>query len=296
MAENEAKLPVNKESNALWSCSSAHPFEEAELDKPPDLFAYYVRRQKNLLKTTLDPQDQRPVETRHSYPQRGLYVMAAIIIGGLAGLAASFGFRNEALSPPETATIKAQTGFAKLQPERVIDADVPAQDASVPQTSPQPSPAATVDNAKQAVAASRAQEKTPPTIALRGDEAHVTQAASVPAPPAHTQTQAEPLASKEMWDLSVRRMAHFPPPSTPKTAARVRTTPKPAAAAKLGDRGQRVYIVKKAKAKSTARVEPEQVVNTAAEAPAPQPAPPPPPSEPFAFMQSAVDSLSGGRW
>jgi hypothetical protein len=253
--------------------------------------------------------------------RRPLFVMAAIIIVGVAGLTASFVSWSDASS-------WAETELAKLQSETTTRADVSStQDDSISSPPAQPSPAAIANNVERSVDVSQAQEKTTSTTALRGeDNVPVTEAAVVPAPSAQMQKQAQPsgaaasLDSTEMRtatirpdDTSLRNDARpqttatvEPPPasqpaarapaSKPEMATRVKTAPKPPAPVKLGDQSQRVPITNKAKVRAAATVDttrPTQVADAQAETSASQPSPAPRSSGPLAFIQRATDSITG---
>jgi hypothetical protein len=214
----------------------------------------------------VEPRGGRADAVRSSRP---LYLMAAIIIIGIAGIGASFALKGAVSGPREIATIKAATGPAKVQPETTTNADVPNQDASILNRSPQPQPVALADNAEQPVDLSQMPEKTPRVIALSGLKAGVASgAANVPVPPSPTQAQAAPpsqgdtlsianlIEPKKVKTISVRpdgtlvSNERAPSPqmpisasplvapraatpgakaATPKTTARVATTPKPGA-------------------------------------------------------------------
>lgn len=199
--------------------------------------------------------------------RRPLYLMAAIIIVGMAGIGASFGLKSGTTGQREIATIKASEGPAKIQPVPTGQ-DIPAQDASILDTSAQPAPVALTNNIEQPVDLSRPQEKAPRVIALDGSkpqpaDSRVSGAASVPVPPPPVQPQAQVQAApltiagliepKKVKTVSVRpdgtlvpndqppqghvSDAPLPAPrpsapavkaSTPKVVERVATTPKPA--------------------------------------------------------------------
>ncbi|MGH6853221.1 MAG: hypothetical protein ACREDJ_08535, partial [Methylocella sp.] len=63
--------------------------------------------------------------------RRPLYVMAAMIVAGIAGIAASFGFKGAVSHQDEIATIRAPDGPAKIHPESAAGTEIPAQDASI---------------------------------------------------------------------------------------------------------------------------------------------------------------------
>lgn len=236
------------------------------------------------------------IADQHVRPQRSRYLMAAIIIVGVAGLAASLAVWSGALTPREPAAIRIEAELPKRQPERTTGAEVPAQDAS----SLDPSPAALGDNAEQPADALHAQEKAPPTDAGRDDRGPATDAASVAAPPAQAHPEAEPqgaaapLEPEETQTMAVQPDGPAAPHDTPPQAPL-----SPPAAIRSGGHGQHVQAVKPARAKAV-KAKPEQVF-IPAEAPAPPPAPTAAPSpapvpatnRPFAFFHSAVDSLTG---
>jgi hypothetical protein len=68
-----------------------------------------------------------------------IMIMATIIIVGMVGIGASFGYRNGASPPPETATIS-ENGPAKPQLEKTSRSDVPTPDTSFLGAAPRPSP------------------------------------------------------------------------------------------------------------------------------------------------------------
>jgi SPOR domain len=215
--------------------------------------------------------------------RRPLYVMAALIVAGLAGIGASFGFKGANSSPDEIATISPADGPAKIHPETAAGTEIPGQDTSILGGSSQRPPVAVVNNAEQPADLSAqanvpdAQEANPP----RAIAGLATGAASVPvpAPPAQVQPQpsAEPLSiadliePKKVKTVSVRpdgtllpndappqvaaptvpvpvtRPATAAKAATPKSAARVATTPKPAADANGNPQPPRTSVVAKAK-------------------------------------------------
>jgi len=81
--------------------------------------------------------------------RRPLYVMAAMIVAGLAGIGASFGFKGAVSHQDEVATIRAADGPAKIQPDTAAGTETPDQDASILGGSPQQPPVAVVNNAEQ---------------------------------------------------------------------------------------------------------------------------------------------------
>jgi SPOR domain len=196
-----------------------------------------------------------------------LYVMAAVIVAGLAGIGASFGFKGASSPADEIATIRPADGPAKIHPETAAGTEIPGQDTSILGGSPQKPPVAVVNNAEQPADLSAqanvpdAQEANPP----RAIAGLATGAASVPVPAPPAQVQPQPSAGplsiadliepKKVKTVSVRpdgtllpndappqvaaptvpvpvpvtRPATAAKAATPKSAARVATTPKPAA-------------------------------------------------------------------
>lgn len=199
--------------------------------------------------------------------RRPLYVMAAIIVAGIAGIGASFAFRGAVSNPTEVATIRAAEGPAKIHPETAASTEVQSEDASVLGGTQQPPPVAAVSNIEQPADLS-VHTSAPPQAetTARVISGLPAGAASVPVPlpPGHAQAQpqaaAEPatiaslIQPKKVKTISVRPDGTVlpndtPPPvasaapaahaaaavpatkaATPKSTARVATTPKPPAA------------------------------------------------------------------
>jgi SPOR domain len=208
--------------------------------------------------------------------RRPLYVMAAMIVAGLFGIGASFGFKGAVSNPTEIVTIKAADGPAKIHPDTVANTDVPDRDASVLGGTPQQPPVAAVDNVEQPAdlsAQADAQQFHDTTAAASG-------AASVPLPPPPSVAQAqvpapaqvqpqstEPLSiaaliePKKVKTVSVRpdgtllpnttpAMVASPPPSsvssgkpaTPKSGGHIAAAPKPASGATVVAKAQRTQV------------------------------------------------------
>jgi len=200
--------------------------------------------------------------------RRPLYVMAAMIIAGVAGIFASFAFKGAVSTQDEVATIRAIDGPVKVQPEAVPGNDNPGQDATILGGLPQQPPVAAVNNIDQPsdlsaqAGTAENQERSQSAAAAAGGGAA---AVPVPAPPAQAQARpsnepqsiADLIEPRKVKTVSVRpdgtvlpndtpppvvpRAAQAPtavhPPAAPparaatsKTAARVATTPRPAAA------------------------------------------------------------------
>ncbi len=215
--------------------------------------------------------------------RRRLYVMAAMIVAGLACIGASFGFKGAVFHQDKIATIRAADGLAKLHREMAAGTVIPDQDASILGGSPQQPPVAMVNNVEQpadlTAPANLPEAQATPPRAIAG---LATGAASVPvpAPPAQAQPQpsAEPLniadliEPKKVKTVSVRPdgtlLPNDAPPQvtaaavpvlaarpiatyiakalTPKSA-RVATKPRPAALDANGNPRPRTSVAAKAK-------------------------------------------------
>jgi hypothetical protein len=204
--------------------------------------------------------------------RRPLYVMAAMIVAGIAGIFASFAFKGAVSSPEEVATIRAAEGPVKVQPETAAASETPAQDAAVLGGQPQQPPVAAVSAIEQPSDLS-AQSDTPELQGAPRDTAADAGGAAasvpVPSPPAKAQngssgqpqTIAELIEPKKVKTYKVRpdgslvpsdvpqqaaARAPIPPDvrnalpaaakaATPKTATRAGTTPKPPGAGTNGN-------------------------------------------------------------
>ncbi|MFZ3328057.1 MAG: hypothetical protein WA231_20175, partial [Methylocella sp.] len=114
------------------------------------------------------PQDNQPA-SRHARvadgqnrSRRPLYVMVAIVIVGMAGIAASFGLKSRASGPLEIASVRADNGPDKQQTEATSGANVPVQDAPILSKPPEPSPMALVNGTERTLDLPQAEEKTLP--------------------------------------------------------------------------------------------------------------------------------------
>ena len=135
--------------------------------------------------------------------RRPLYVMAAMIVAGIAGIGASFAFKGTPATQNEIATIRAAEGPAKVHPETVASTEVTDRDATVlggAQTQP---PIAAINNVEQPADLS-AQHDLTPVIQGYPATAQASGAASVPVPPpppapvqAQTQIQPQPQPAPE---------------------------------------------------------------------------------------------------
>lgn len=139
-----------------------------------------------------------------------IMIMAAVIIVGIVGIVASFGYRSGASPPPQIATI-AENGPAKPQLEKTDRSDVPAPNTSILGATPQPSPVTVVNNVEQPVDPPRAAEIAAPS------------SQTAPIEPEKVNT-----ASAERHDALIS--SDMPPPAIAKIAPL--PVPRPAALAK----------------------------------------------------------------
>jgi hypothetical protein len=221
--------------------------------------------------------------------RRPLYLMAFLIVAGIAGIGASFAFKGAISSQREIATIKAADGPAKIAAQTVPGSDNPSEGASILGDASQQPPAAVADKVEQPADLSAqanlysGQANPPVAAADAAGGVMASGAASVPVPPPPAQAQAQPSAEpnsiaaliepKKVKTVSVRpdgtlvpndsppqlASAGVPVPpahpaapaakaATPKSAARVATTPKPPVAGANGNvPAPRTSIAAKAK-------------------------------------------------
>lgn len=159
--------------------------------------------------------------------RRPLYVMAAMILAGLAGIGASFGFKGAVSNSGEIATIQAAEGPAKIHPETVASTDVQDHDATVLGGAPQQPPVAAVNTAEQPADLS-AQMDTAAQAAVTGGASGAA-SVPVPPPPAHVQAQPQPapepvsianlIEPKKVKTVSVRPDGSLVPGDAPAHAA-----------------------------------------------------------------------------
>jgi hypothetical protein len=269
-------------------------------------------------------QDNQPV-SRHAgvadgqnRVRRPPYVMVAIVIVVMAGIAVGFGLKSRASGPPEIASIKAESGAAKLQGDTASGADAPAQEAAILSKPPEPSPMALVNGTERTFDLPLEEKTLPAESQAQTDN----RPPAVPSAPAQMQTPAEPLSmaapivSEKMKTNLVRPdgtlspnttppqanidEAPLPAPQspsatkapTPKAAGRVATALKPATARHSGGHGQPRQIANKAKAMpvSPLATEPAPTADPKAVTPTTQPSPAT--NGVFGFVQSAVNSLT----
>jgi hypothetical protein len=140
-------------------------------------------------------QDNQPV-SRHAgvahwqNRSRPLYVMVAIVIVAMAGIAVGIGLKSRASGAPEIASVKAENGAVKLQGDPAGGANAPAQEAAILSKPPELSPMAPINGTERTLDVPQVEEKTLPA------ESHAqidNRPPAVPSAPAQTQTPAEPL-------------------------------------------------------------------------------------------------------
>jgi hypothetical protein len=270
-------------------------------------------------------QDNQPVSPHASVAdgqnksRRPLYVMVAIVIVAMAGIAVGIGLKSRASGPSAIASIKAESGVAKLLGDTASGADAPAQEAAILSKAPEPSPMALVNGTERSLDLPQVEEKTLPA------ESHAqidNRPPAVPSAPGQAQKPAEPLSmaapieSENMKTDVVRPDGTLPANDTPpqaninetplpapqspaatkapraKAAGHVAKPLKPATATHLGSHGQPRQIANKAKGMpvSSLTTEPAPSADPKAEAPTTQPSPAS--NGAFGFVQSAVDSLT----
>ena len=251
--------------------------------------------------------------------RRPLYVMVAIVIVGMAGIAVSFGVNSRLSGPPEIASIKADKGPDKQPAAATINADVPAKGAAILGKPPEPSPMALVNGTERTFDLPQAEPKTPPS------ESHAqldNGPTAVPAAPALAPMPAEPLGTaapvesdKVKTDLVRPDGAPLPngtpPPAningaplsapqspaaakvpTAKALGRVAKPVKPATAKHPGSHGQPRQIANKVRATPTSPLPAERAPSTDRMAETPTTQPSPATNGVFGFVQSAVNSLT----
>ena len=128
--------------------------------------------------------------------RRPLYVMAAMIIAGIAGIGASFAFKSTTTNQNEIATIRAAEGPAKIHPETVASTEVTDHDATVLGGTQQQPPVAAINNVEQPADLS-AQHDFAPVAPGYASAGLASGAASVPVPPPPAQVQPQPQPSPE---------------------------------------------------------------------------------------------------
>jgi hypothetical protein len=260
--------------------------------------------------------------------RRSLYVRVGVVIVAVSGLGAGIFFWNNASNPLDFSTINAEAELAKPPSQGATSADIPAQQASMLDSSVSPPQATPEGHPEQPVDASRPLAETPSAIARHGETELANQTVSAPAPPIATQMQAGPAGIAALPDpkktetvsaapldgalrpsvvppqataapLPPRSPAAVTPASATKTVARARKAPNPSLAAKLGDQRQPGRIAKPGRAtvaEKVAQPDSTQPPIPQTEALAPKPPAAPESSGAFAYIQraqEAVGSLPG---
>ena len=206
------------------------------------------------------------VDRRDALPR--IFLMAAVVIIGLAGLGAGIAFWNK--NSDLARASEAETELAEPSSQVATRVDVPAQFAARADSG------SLAHSGEQTGDAPQPPAKTPSAIAPRGDGGPANQTASAPLLPTPT-FQAEPVGIRASFEpnkgetsstallngatpsfeappeaaaklLSSQNFAVVAPPSTPRTAARTPKTAKPSAAAKLDNRRHPEPVVKPASA------------------------------------------------
>ena len=311
--------PRTTKAAASKAASNAHANSTDELKAPR-------HKAKAVVSDPVGVADERATS------RRSLYVMTGIAMVGLTGLGAGMAFWNNASNPPDFSTINAETELAKPPSQGATSADIPAQQASMLNSSVSPPQATPGGHPEQPVDASRPPVETPPAIARHGETELANQpvsAPSDPAPPIANQMQAEPVGITALLDPNKTEAVSAaaspdaalrpsdPPPwlaaaplpqwtpaavtpaSATKTVARAPKAPNPSPAAKLGDPRQPGRIAKPAKAtvvESAAKPNSTQPPIPQTEALAPKPAAAPESNGPAAYIQrvqEAVGELTG---
>ena len=232
---------------------------------------------------------------RRAGSRRWLYVMAGIVVAGIAAFGLGNAFLSDDSNPPD-ASVDAEAGSAQPPSQDAASADIPAQEASKLDSPVSPPPATSGGDAAQPVDAPRQQAETPPAVARPVDTGPANQPVGAPASPIATQTPAEPVGAAALpeprkaetattpapdaalrpSDAPAKAVAAPPSPTrtpaaaapapTPKTAAPARKTPKPAVAAKSGDARQPARTAKPAKTTAAEKV-PQPEFNAATRRP-----------------------------
>jgi hypothetical protein len=269
-------------------------------------------------------QDNQPV-SRHAgvadgqnKSRRPLYVMVAIVIVAMAGVAVSLGLKDRASGPPEVASFKAESGAAKLQGDTASGADAPAQEAAILSKPPEPSPMAPVNGTDRTLDLPQVEEKTLPAESPAQID---NRPPAVPLAPAQAPTPAEQLslAARIAPDTVKTDLVRpdgtllpngtpqanihetlLPAPESPaaaeapraKAVAHVAKPLKPATARHLGSHGQPRQTANKAKGTPASSLTSERAPIGDPKAVTPSTQPSPASNGAFGFVQSAVNSLT----
>ena len=263
---------------------------------PNDAHGYPEIAQDGTHDGTMPEGDWGPAYAVEPRSRKPLYLTAAIIVLGLAGIGASFALKGHVGGPREIATISPAPGPTKIQPETPDGVDVPNQDASILDKAPRPNAVALSNNQEQPVDLSRLPERTPKVLSVGNapltgaalSDQQVANAAVTPVPAQQPMSIAALIEPRKVKTVSVRpdgtvlpndnppQAGAAPParagstatpvakPSTPKSTARVVTTPKPAAAP-TADAAASLQLAAKPKAAATPPTKPARVATAEAE-------------------------------
>ena len=144
--------------------------------------------------------------------RRSLYIVAGIVVAGLAGLGLGNAFWNDASNPPDASSVNTEAGLVKPPSQVTTSADIPAQQSSMLDSSVSPPPATSGGDAEQLVDASRPQAETPPAVARQGETGLANQTVGAPASPIATQMQAEPVGMATLPEPKKAETASTAPP------------------------------------------------------------------------------------
>jgi hypothetical protein len=251
--------------------------------------------------------------------RRPLYVMAAIAIAGMAGIAVSFGLNSWLSGPPEIGSIKADNGPDKQQTEAMSSADIPTEDAAILSKPPEPSPIALDNGTKQPLDLPQAEERPPAVVSPIDSQAPIeSESAAAPTAPTPTELHSTvaPVAPDTVNTNPVQpdgtlpngtlpganiNGAQLPAPQslaaakapTAKAAGRMAKPLTPATARHQGSHGQPRQIANRAKATPLSpptTTGPAPSADPIAETPTAQPSPVT--NGAFGFVQNAVNSLT----
>ena len=154
--------------------------------------------------------------------RRSLYtmIMATIIIVGMVGIGAGFGYRNGASPPPEIATIS-ENGPTKPQLEETSRSDVPTPDTSILSAAPQPSPLTVAEEPADPL---QPRETMPATgIAASPEQIEMKVEPSGPIQPEKMNSASvEPYDALISSDMPPRAIAKIVPLPVPRPAALVK--------------------------------------------------------------------------
>jgi hypothetical protein len=214
--------------------------------------------------------------------RRPHYVMVAIVIVAMAGVAVSFGLASRLSGAPDNASIKADNGPDKQQTEAMSSADVPTQDAAL----------ALDKGTEQPLDLTQAEEKTLPAESHAQLDNGPAAVPAAPAPAESLSAVAPPQANINGAPLPAPQSPAAAKAPTVKAAGRVAKPLKPAAARHPGSHGQPRQIANKDKATSVSPLttKPAPSADPKAETPTTQPSQTT--DGTFGFVQSAVNSLT----